>query len=76
MPFPDFKICSCRVKRHKDDCMCAICIMKRRRREREAREAQEAREAGAQATSSQTEFTKTGLPQESKQEVGLVFVIN
>lgn len=56
------------VKRHKDDCMCAICIMKRRRREREAREAQEAREAGAQATSSQTEFMKIGLPQEYKQE--------
>lgn len=25
----------CRVKRHKDDCLCAICVMMRRRQERE-----------------------------------------
>lgn len=25
-----------RVKKHKDDCMCAICVMMRRRQEREA----------------------------------------
>lgn len=56
------------VKRHKDDCMCAICIMKRRRKEREAREAQGARETGAQGTSPRSEVGNTGLPQEYKQE--------
>ncbi|KNA25551.1 hypothetical protein SOVF_005700 [Spinacia oleracea] len=56
------------VKRHKDDCLCAICIMKRRRREREAREAQMSRELGGQVTSPQIKASKTGLPEEYKQE--------
>ncbi|KAL2904460.1 Bromodomain-containing protein 4B [Bienertia sinuspersici] len=56
------------VKRHKDDCLCAICIMKRRRREREAREAQAAREAGGQVASPQIKVSKAGLPVVYKQE--------
>uniref|UniRef100_A0A803N4Y8 Uncharacterized protein n=1 Tax=Chenopodium quinoa TaxID=63459 RepID=A0A803N4Y8_CHEQI len=56
------------VKRHKDDCLCAICIMKRRRREREAREAQLAREIGGQVASPQSKVLKTGLPEEYRQE--------
>ncbi|KAH9606032.1 hypothetical protein KSS87_021049 [Heliosperma pusillum] len=56
-------------KRHKDDCMCAICIMKRRRREREAREAHEAREAGIFVPSPQFRVSQTNTTKEFKQEV-------
>ncbi|XP_021756671.1 homeotic protein female sterile-like [Chenopodium quinoa] len=56
------------VKRHKDDCLCAICIMKRRRREREACEAQLAREMGGQVASPQIKVPKTGLHEEYRQE--------
>ncbi|GAB4848102.1 hypothetical protein Ancab_002766 [Ancistrocladus abbreviatus] len=53
------------VKRHKDGCLCAICIMKRRRREREAWEAREAR---GQAPQNQYRTTDASLAQESKQQ--------
>lgn len=64
-----------RVKRHKDDCLCAICIMKRRRQEREAREAQVALEVGGQSASPQVKLSKTGMSEEYKQEVGNIFMI-
>ncbi|KMT07956.1 hypothetical protein BVRB_6g144900 [Beta vulgaris subsp. vulgaris] len=59
------------VKRHKDDCLCAICIMKRRRQEREAREAQVALEVGGQSASPQVKLSKTGMSEEYKQEDNL-----
>ncbi|GAB2283659.1 hypothetical protein Dimus_018160 [Dionaea muscipula] len=54
-------------KRHKDGCLCAICIMRRRRQEREAREVREAREARAQDAHAQS-TTDSNLAEESKQE--------
>lgn len=53
--------------------------MKRRRREREAREAQMSRELGGQVTSPQIKASKTGLPEEYKQEVcniSLITLVN
>ncbi|GMH23925.1 hypothetical protein Nepgr_025768 [Nepenthes gracilis] len=55
-------------KRHKDGCLCAICIMKRRRQEREAREAQEAREARPQAGHSHLRTTDSSPAQHYKEE--------
>lgn len=37
MSFTNFDLehCICRLKKHKEGCQCAICIMMRRRQERE-----------------------------------------
>ncbi|XP_057542825.1 uncharacterized protein LOC130821173 isoform X2 [Amaranthus tricolor] len=56
------------VKRHKDDCLCAICIMKRKRRERVAREAQAIIDAGGQAATPPIKLLKTRLPEAYKQQ--------
>ncbi|CAO2828587.1 unnamed protein product [Amaranthus hypochondriacus] len=56
------------VKRHKDDCLCAICIMKRKRRERVAREAQAIIDAGGQAPTPPIKLLKTRLPEAYKQQ--------
>lgn len=49
-------------RRHKSDCLCAICVLKRRRREREE---------NARIAKSQTEGGDNNLSPEFKQEVSL-----
>ena len=52
-------------RRHKADCLCAICVLKRRRREREENERIAMGQIGA---------SDNNLPQELKQEVSLKFL--
>ena len=52
-------------RRHKSDCLCAICVLKRRRREREENERIAMGQIGA---------SDNNLPQELKQEVSLKFL--
>lgn len=57
----DFSFCR---RRHKLDCLCAICVLKRRRREREE---------NARLTKGQIGVSDNELGQEFKQEVQLCF---